>query len=415
MPRLVIVDPGLRNKSGHHYNFDLSLIEEANRHQMPHTILAHLHPEDRDLLRVLRTTSAFKWDQYVAPYMDTYQSEGPARTAVKLNNQYFSEFQKFLPAVVEDGDLVVFHSMTAGLVEAVGRWMHETARALNTHTVVMFMSGDYLDYPEGTENELAEFYKKFFEHISGLDPARYTLWAENSEIVSDLKKLTDKDFDISVTPHCKPSGILRKLRNALPDPSTRPDVLNIGYFGQSAYARGSHLIPAAVHKIAEKTPRPVHFNIQMNLAYYYTWDKQAPNMEADIETLRGIDNITLTEGQVEVDPYYKNIATTDIMLLPYGEHYLRQGSGVFFESLALGKTMVIPANSFMSHFIHDIDGVAAEIKTFDSDGIANAALEAIEKFEEMQPIARRSGFQWQDDFDLAKHFDILMEKAAAHG
>ncbi|GAB6054605.1 hypothetical protein JCM17960_34250 [Magnetospira thiophila] len=428
MSRLIIVDPWLLSHGGHHFNFDLSIIEQAQKRGFQYATLAHRNLIEESLRQKVQAVPVFEWHQYsavpswvmekietgeiAAPGQDLPTDELAERWFSGYLNTYFSEvFKVALDPLVENGDMIVFHSLNARMLSAVAQWTLQATRRKRCVVALLLMATDYMRFATMTFGWQAHAYKAALNTLVGVNPDQLLITAETQPIADHVALLADHRIPIGVSDHFKPESLLSEL---MPQGEFQmPDLpLTLGYFGHSRFERGTQLLPDVVPQILERFPGQVEFKIQINLTYYEGWRHLAPDLPQRLDSLRGLANVELLTGELMSKDFYRYMAGSDLLLMPYSGRYVIAGSGLFWEGLALGKPMLVPAGSYLAEAVAAIDGGGVLMAEPTVESLVAAISEAVETYETIARKAWAAGPQWHRDHSPAHFLEEMTDRLA---
>lgn len=408
MARLIIVDPYLHGYEGHHYNFNLSIVEQAVRHGMEVAILANAKLTDPDIVSTLQAIPVFKFDQYRLPTTESsfhaFAANSPVRDPAVLPvlssqlNAYFAHsLDAFLTPLVRDGDVIVFHSVTANMVAAAAGWLADNWRRHDFRTIFFMVAADY-EASDGSWDWQTGVYEGFLGQLAELDPERLYISAETSEIAADLTRLSGGRVVVGVSPHLKPVSLLRKYFSQPSDKRDAGSTCFAACMGETRFEKGSHLMPGVVDRVADLLPERLHLIIQVN---YAALENIRRGLADEARKSYSRPGVTVVDRRLSVDGYYARLKTPNLVVLPYTAHYAKAGSGVFWEAFAMGKPMVVPRDSVMAR-------TNPGCTTFDEpteDSVAEAVRRSVDAYPDLAAIALEAGRQWQRDHDPETFFD----------
>lgn len=103
------------------------------------------------------------------------------------------------------------------------------------------------------------------------------------------------------------------------------------------------------------------------------------------------DKVTLIKNPLTPSAYYQLLNSADLLVIPYDSvSYRYRTSGVLTESLAAGKPVVVPENTWLANQIDDSRGVTYKHPQEISQGI----VKIIENLKAYQDNAEKFRFQW---------------------
>ncbi|MBT7444570.1 MAG: hypothetical protein HN790_11480 [Methylococcales bacterium] len=140
------------------------------------------------------------------------------------------------------------------------------------------------------------------------------------------------------------------------------------------------MIPAIAEHLSTHTP--VKFNVHLGNAR--SVDGISLEQKSYIDLLEKNHSTSILSGLLPCDQYCELIEASDIILLPYGPRYRHFMSGIFDDSLFLGKICILPDNSKMALWMnrHNVD--CPTFKTWDTTSIINAIDNTLEHYTHYQ-------------------------------
>ncbi len=169
--------------------------------------------------------------------------------------------------------------------------------------------------------------------------------------------------------------------------------IHLVYLGDARPEKGYHYLPDLVEKLWEDYihNRKVKFTIQSN---FNIAGGELGILEARLKLEQyPSSQISLIKNPMTADDYYQLLVDADIVILPYdSKSYQVRTSGVLTESLAAGKPVVVPANTWLSK---QVDSSRAGIYEH-PDEIASAVIKILEDFEQFSEAAYQYRLSWQE-------------------
>jgi glycosyltransferase involved in cell wall biosynthesis len=394
--RIVIFDPGLKNRSGHHYNYDLAIIEAVKGLGLPVTLYGHRQADDPAAVAELDAQPMFYWSGY-----DNLFSFLPFPQNVEYEAVIFSlQLLQFPAHELKAEDVVIFHSLPVEGLYGIALWLDHISRDAIPHIVISFTCADYRDEESGELTDKSVLYGKALAEIASRAGDRVRCLAESIYLQGDLEKLSQGAVQFYPAPHFKPQRHIEDAMGAAEQRQTPP--LRIGYFGHSSrVGKGTVLLPDIVARVNAVLGKQVEFCIQGDFSKT-TFAR--PEDRSRIEALREVENVNWIDEAMTAERYYRELAAIDILLLPYSEHYSRGGSGLFYEGLVMGKVLVIPAHGVLRAELESVGGETALFEGWNADAVAGAVIEAVERHERFSLSCRAAGRAWAADHDINAFF-----------
>jgi len=380
--RVHVFDPGLDSLKGHHANYDRTLTRAFDALGLPTTIYAYATPSDPRAWANIRVEPFFFWSSYYR----LLPTDSPHRLR-DAGWVFYLQLARLDPAAFAPDDILLFHSLTAEQLGGIGRWIAEWPSERRPRFVFLFMFADYRDAEGAERGAYLEAYRGF---LADLQPfaEHCRLFAEHSLMQADLQRFGAGRLPVAIAPHVKhvPASKARPL-----PPGGK---LTIGYFGHAERAdKGAHLLPDIVAEIGRR--QDVDWLVQLSFGRSQAPLSGAWTPAAIGAALSSRADVTLIEGALSEEDYYGALDAADVVLLPYSPLYARQGSGVFYEALVLGKALVLPRDGFMRKDLEEAGGIGHFFDRWDAASIASALDAALHDPRTRAIPNRHAGAAWQ--------------------
>ena len=100
----------------------------------------------------------------------------------------------------------------------------------------------------------------------------------------------------------------------------------------------------------------------------------------------------------------------DIILLPYSkDFYSICNSGIFSESMALGKVIVLPSETEIKNIADQYQASIQSFEEFSVENIAEALQKTIENFDDLSNKSKEMSPKFLAKHNIKNCFDILFE------
>lgn len=287
--KMIIADSGLFRKTGHHYNQDMAIRDEAIRQGWDAEIYAHYSSPFED------TKAVFK---------DCLYDHKKAQVPADIIEDYISRGAMYDDIL--EADLVHFPTCNHIIVHGLS---HMNIKAQKI-TMVVNLPG-WMEQGGGTG-----LIGILYQHAMRKAKAKYPQlqFLANSQAHADqLTNLCGYKVEL-----------LESFLENAPNANKPNEKLVLGYFGHSNPVKGGHLLK----QLPERFPQ-VDFLIHEN--------------PAGCLGLPKTDNLTIHKGELDPEVYLNTVNLCDILLLPYNAMYYSDCiSNVALEGLVMGKVMVVP-------------------------------------------------------------------------
>ena len=350
--RFILIAHGLIDRSGHHYMEARAFKEEATRHGLECTILAH-----RDVSDAIRDElGAFPLFQHT-PYKQLFRRRcfGQLREFRFYGKHMGTELMSLPPGNDHFNGCVGSSTLTkARDIHGLALWMARIPEEQRPFVAMNFMIDDIAR--PGTETsdwtfnlKAALLYRFAFSHLrKKMGTNRFLLSAGGTAFAQAMTRVLDHPVQIFPLPvqHELPPCQIENV-----SPGESPLIVFLGHMQQR---KGSELIGAVIHQVLEHYP-DCRFFLQANPeCWEQRWcDEIGPISKAQVQIHR---------GEMSQDDYQTAMKRANLVLLPYlPAGYVLQTSGIFSEAMAMGKVSIIPDGTWMADMARIHGGGAGNV------------------------------------------------------
>jgi glycosyltransferase involved in cell wall biosynthesis len=392
--RVCVLDPGLQTQAGHHFALDLAIVSEARRRGLKVAVYSH-RKVDRSVGRALTAQRLFSYSPYddPSPLEDRDLAKLAGRTAIAVRE--LEERRSELSSV---DTLLLLHSYRITHLAALGTWLANLP-IRDWPFVYLHNNIEILRGPPSANALERKVY------IDSYDPYRQG----QSRIKIGVPTITLQEVLSDITgikPHVYP------LAYAFPRLSKQSAAagatLRIGWFGTARLEKGFALLPKIVRALFDQHSR-VNFVIQL-------CPGTEPMEEFEME-LRQIadrtDRLELVEGVLSYSKYSELLIGCGIVLISYdNRRYSGRTSSIFAEALAVGKPVVVPANSWMAEMLYSFDAGGAAFSTFSAESIVSALTAILRDYETQLTKTKMAQFHWRTKTGMEPFFNFMLGQSS---
>ncbi len=397
--RLFIIENGLRDAVGHHYNEAIALQREARRRGLETRFYVY-RKAIKEIVAALDARPVFPFMPYATPSKDPLC--GPLEDLFHTGDR----FAAACAALVEDGltkdDIVYVATAMQNEVFGCARWLKAFPKDETPFIVMHFQIENYLDENTQKLNIKAVLYRFAAKALSALARNERVLFITGSNAFSErLGRVTlrpvftypiPKSYDLS-------GGQAEGARAVDPD---RPIVVSI--LGHSREEKGWLLIPEIVRLCTETNPG-LSFFIQI------CPKTMARAWKGSYEVMRAMANVEFHHGPATETEYMEFVRQSDIVLLPYDyRRFTGRTSGVFAESVAFGKVTVVPRGSWMAEHLHDGRGAGMVFEQQTPESVASAVGEAMARIDALTANAEKCADAWRREQNTGAFLDRMLSQ-----
>jgi glycosyltransferase involved in cell wall biosynthesis len=407
---LILIDSGLVNKVGHHYMLDKAVSGALARQKLRYRIFAQsgLEPSivaeigaiphfsrspyecvlfSRSEKRLRSFATIFGAPAGGSPYFSERQSW-------KALNETFERDLEALPADVWQKDnLIVVMTITQNQILGLVRFLRAMPRDRAPRVVCnLMLPPSFLSW--GAVSVHGEkFYRAAFKLAAPLIGRVLFFTVENEA----MRTLYRKDFGLQ-------THILPIPFDASGPQRTMKGPVRVGFFGDSRYDKGFHLLPRAI-ELCRRDGLDAEFIVQIHNS---GWTQQT--IEADA-ALRALQGVRVLEGVLSSEDYTAWTGRTDVMLLPHDPvTFGMRASGIFTESVAAGRPIVASRGTFAGT---SVENNQAEGEVF-APHTSEALAAAIARLMPRLPACKARAAQRAQDFARSHSPDAYIDVLLAH-
>lgn len=357
--RIILPDPGIQDRRGHHYAHAWSIAEECKRRSIDMEVLTHLAVSD-DVSDRLKCSPVFRTYFY---------DRGPKRRAswyylalhLVRSWKYRKDLSLGLSGRAGPGDVVLLNTIDCSLLKGYARWLERLPAARRPFTVIVLRFLPEEGLPRGHWPEVSRrIYKRLLNRIEGLAPGKLLFGTDTKLIAQDFEALLGAEVARIPLP--------LKLPDARPR-DAQSDQVHLVFLGGPQEKRGFHLLPEALSEAMAKFP-----NLRATVQVSHPDRASKKSLVPLVDKLRQLEpRLEIIEGEIDEAEFYRRILSSDAVLLPYDPKvYAKRSSQMLAESASLGRPVIVTRGGFLEHEVDAAGMVAVLCERFDSRALAEA-------------------------------------------
>lgn len=232
------------------------------------------------------------------------------------------------------------------------------------------------------------------------------LGAETQPMVKALSEVTGVPFTYLPHPVESTANQAADARNSLP--ATPKSPILFGCYGSARHEKGSDVLQAAIRLVLERDPEiPARFAFQW-LGDFRDAQGKLVKLDPWLKTHPKVDVI---ERYFEEGGYARQLAATDVMVLPYRDAYRLRVSRVVIEAMNLGIPAVATRDTTLWLQLSEFS-VGRGCDDGSSDSLATAICGAAKEFTHLAAEARGKAGQSQEHFSVKNFRKTLFSNLA---
>ncbi len=410
-PRLVVIDQGLRDFTGHFYEYDLAVLGAAAALGVETTLAAHRDFPDRVLgpapvVKLFAGTSddARRSDARTLVRRTLAHLPQPvrhgllriARTAPgpSARTQPALPFGRALSLLFDSSrcgerDHILIHTLSESELSGLAAALAGRTDLPHLHVVLRY------DAQPGFERALAAV------HSDPLLARRCRFWTDTGQLAEHYRGLGVAEIGVLPIPHCLPDRPDDLIQRS-------PKPLTLGYLGGARGDKGFDLLPSLVEALADDylaTDR-IRFRIQSNYGLSLE-EQQMARATARLARFQRC-GVELIGQALDVSSYQRLLFSSDIVLLPYrADVYRRRSSGILIQAAAAGIPTVVPKATWLESEAP----VGAHVTFGEAVTLAEATRYAIENHGGLDAAARAATPRVRNKHDAGRLVRLLLDAA----
>jgi len=298
-----------------------------------------------------------------------------------VNRAFFQDLCSIPCSNFSSDDLVYFPGLHQNQVEAIADWMGSMSQGKRPHiAITLRYLNSRMQYNEvrGYTAGIEFLYRQSLCRLVERHPPTH-LFSDTEALSNIYRQMTG--LPVSTLPIPQLDAI-----PACPSKIPTADrTLSILYIGTLSIIRGSGFLANLVKSALNSLPN-VSFTIQINA------ELSSPDVVEIISALEQMaPRVKLLLGTLTPEEYVEAMQACDIFLLPYSPAFYAAGSsGVFTEAAALGKVLVVTAETTMATtaLAHKLGAVISP--QFTEESFLEALRTAVVNFNQLDELAKLS-------------------------
>jgi glycosyltransferase involved in cell wall biosynthesis len=382
--RIVIADPGLLSRSGHHYPYTEAVQRAAVAAGLQTAVWGHKQISPR-IAEPLKAKPVFR----LGPYGGFFGASCSIGRCL-YSNAITAEDLKGAPDSIGSDDLVFFHTVSDDQLIAIATWLSEIPEMARPRVEVLLRF-----HPEVHPDPKSRL-ATYAVGVGAL--ALLSRWVSFCTDTARLSSWFEQNHRIS----CRvvPIPHLPRLHETGNKPTSVPVA---AYIGDAREDKGFMLLPALASALLERKT-PVRLLVQAGGASLGPKETEAAGQ---LERLPEI--ATVVRGSLRTAEYHKLFTKASIILLPYDQaRYAYGTSGVFAEAMAAGKPTITTSNTWMTDEAKRLGGAVYGLEHHDPQSLLDAVEKMLANLEGLQAEAQRAAAVWSAEHNEHKLLECLL-------
>lgn len=398
--RILLLDNGLQNRTGHHYTMDWDFKEILTARGFDCRIWVHRHASD-EVLRRFAARPVF----HNAPF-DSFSRDplaGPIRSMFLGGHRFMLDLREAMAdEPIGPDDIVFLPFVLRNELQGMALWLSGLPADARPRVLMNIGFDDSLEGRDGTPDplKLAALRLLGFRLSDAFQEPGLILTTcgqRNAGFFSETLTYPVRDYPLAHTY----AGRRPKRGNA----AERDRTIKVSVFGHTQKRKGFHLLPEIIRTASAANA---------NLSFFIQVDPpDAIDSWGDAGDLLNSDRVELHNGSLETDDDFDRLEASDIVLMPYDpSYYVGCTSGVFAESVAFGKVCIVPKGTWKHEQLEHGRGVGGAIDQYGAASAARVLLTVAEQIVPLSQIAQTKTEPWRSHHNTGNFVDRMLSDIA---
>jgi len=398
--RIVVIDGLIRGLLGHGYAWARAFQHEARRRAVPIQFWVHVEAAP-EVVTSLDALPIIRHSPYVRATSDPLIRE--LADFIEIGAAFAATLDRLDTLAIQAEDLVLLSTPRMNELHGLALWLAARGGRPVPRIAAVLHNQDLLDAHTRAPTPLAGYFRFAAREIRRhAPPGRCCLAA----LTRPLAQLAARMMDIPVAAVPNPS-LLQDTHPVPALPSPVPDGLwRVALMGGSETRKGVGRYPGIVDGIdARRLPVRLFMQVTRNRM----WTRHP-------DALGGIAArpwVTVHHDALDEDAYLRRLTETDIVLLPYeAEIYREMASGVLQDAAALGRAVIVPAETWMADQVAAGLAVGAVVRDGAPASYVGALAAVIEAWPQLAGRSAPAAQRWRAAHGTGAFLDAVQAALA---
>jgi hypothetical protein len=383
--RVLILDPSLIDKRGHHHAFAQYLKAEAETLGLYVKILGNT-AATREIRRA-GTVPFFPDSGYSSLFEESEHTN--LRVTMECSGRFLNRLSKIRAQWFKRDDFVFFPGVTPNQILAIAQWMTAMDPAVSPRFGLCLMFQPNWDVAGGISTVNPALYDSAFTLLRAQHGKKVVYSCETEGLAKEFEVLAGKPPVVLPVP-TQVDGVRAGSRQTSKTNGTEP--LRVAFLGVTKHEKGAHLLPDIV-EIVSRSAAHIAFDIQVS-------GDDIDLNRALAERLSPLSNVALFQEELSSSAFQDLIVGADILLLPYDPTtYRTRGSGLITEARKTAIPVVVPLDTDLGRIAVGA-GFGVGFKAFTAESVATALIGAVENIDRLRCAAEQEA----ENLSLAKPY-----------
>lgn len=302
-------------------------------------------------------------------------------------------------------DVLLLHSVTLAHFLAVCDWFSGLPAARRPRCVILHTVGWFGGEWTRGQYPWSAAFRQAAERLVRAAGSAVTFAAVNEPLCRDWTCHSGQPARL----HPIPCPVVAGGATREPSSPSAVAALRFSFLGGARREKGFELLPDVVRRLARRCPA-VEIVVQI-AAIPATPRHTIDHLRA---LARDCPALRIVWGEASAADYRLLLGAADVVLHPYDPiRYRVRGSGVFFETMASGRPMVLPAGTWMAAEWRRLHAGGALFDDWSAEAVVAAATEVAGSYAEHRARSLLAAKLWSARHSVAAFVDFVLEAPPA--
>jgi glycosyltransferase involved in cell wall biosynthesis len=397
MPRILVVDSGLRTFSGHNFTYTQAVVAAFRERGCSVQVLVN-RGLPAGVARSHGLDPVFSLGAY-----DTAHGHGWVRDLAYVHAQgiVFAEDLEhaFRTTVAPDPELVLSHTLTDFELLGWNRFLRRRPFGARLAVVLRQTPGFATrSWLRRTVHPYWRLRPRALARLRNILGPRLSLCTDSESLSEDYRSVYP--HPVLTLPIPLSDALFATGSEASASITTRYPLLKdtsrlrVGYLGDARAPKGFALLPSAVRAV-EAAHLPACFIFQCSVSGGSPPQKTPGLLDLQAIATKSPSDVALIDETLSTGEYCDLARHLDLILLPYlQDHYRAATSGIFAEAMALGTPVVASNDTWMARELQR-SGAGVTFRRDHPEEFAPAVTEAVRGHSELKARASAASASWR--------------------
>jgi len=384
---IVLADQSLVNYTGHSFEYTKSLTEQFQKLGCTVSVLANISVSE-DIKKELNVVPCFRYglDHNFSSILKLFQKISTVQDEWNYLCHCRSMYKDLVniqqQLSLNTKTLILFHTIRHNHILPIVKWL-ESLNPNQRPLIALVMH--FTAFPNyGEPSPTAKFYSRALKKIEQSSvSSNFHIFTDSDILANEYSSYTQLAVNVVPIPHTVQLSVDNISENQKLFP------IRLTYLGDARKNKGFHFLPYVLNRLKNIiNEKNIEVVLQANIRIESEWE-----IKMSVDRLRNL-NVKLIQSELDSHNYYSLLSQAGIVLLPYTlDYYHSQTSGIFSESLAYGKIVIVPRGTWMAMQLKHY-GAGVTFLPSDHKSLYEAITYAIDNYEILRQKALDSSKDW---------------------